>query len=117
MWLGVTDRAYASPAPPNRYVGTNLRGISYFSSELPFLNWLKSGGGNGVCPMTQWATATNPTSTSSTGEEGILSLDANGYVKSLTGLIGGQTFTCVNVLINYNINNGGGGLPPGVTYP
>src|SRR6185437_16523107 len=55
-------------------LGVNLQAVTYFSSEIPFLNVFKMGSGW----MTQSASAWD------TGEEKYLQLDANGYPTSLT---------------------------------
>lgn len=95
-------------------VGMNLLDVNYFSPEQPFLNVLKSANGNGSICQTSWGTCTS-VGGSGTHEEGYLQIDADGYVTSLVASpipAGGQSFTMVQVLINFNINNGGGGLPP-----
>jgi hypothetical protein len=93
-------------------VGSNLAGINYFSPELPFLNIVKSGSSNGIDPMLPWMTSTSAGLTWSTKEEGYVPVDSNGYPTSLTSTHGGQTFSTINLLLNY-------GLPkaPGTTFP
>jgi hypothetical protein len=84
--------AQSNPASP---LGTNLSGVSYYTSEQPFLNIFKTGGG--------WYTQVRG-GVWDTGEENLLNLDANGYPICVCG-IGGQTvtFNQVSVLLLRNI--------------
>jgi hypothetical protein len=104
-----TARKAANP------LGVNLTAVAYWSSELPFLNLLKSAGvSSSVSSETGWYTSNS--NTWETNEEAYLQLDADGYPTSLTassGLSGGQQFTFVKTLINYNQLQGA----PGQTYP
>ena len=71
-------------------LGTNLADVNYYSSEQPFLNIVKTGGG--------WSTLQNGTET---GEEVLLYtsfLDANGYPTTLTGGAS-HNFNQVSVLL------------------
>lgn len=92
-------------------LGMNLNGVSYFSSELPFMNFMNAAGGNQT--FTGWFAATSGGSFNSTGEEAYIPLDSDGFPTATT--FAGKTFTVVGTLINYNI----GAVAPGATtkYP
>jgi hypothetical protein len=81
---------------------------------MPFLNLVKSAGASSsVSGETGWYTANN--TTWDTNEEAYLQLDADGYPTSLTAssaLSGGQQFTFVKTLLDYNQLLG----TPGQTY-
>lgn len=90
-------------------IGLNLSGISYSSSQLPFLNIFKMGVG--------WGTLNNGTGT---GESVLLYtsfLDSNGYPTTLTGGVT-HTFNQVNTLLLRDLSSidGGGGTYPAGTY-
>ena len=72
-------------------VGINLQAVTYYSSEIPFLNIFKMGGGWITQANGQW----------DTHEEKYLNLDPNGYPISLTALDepGSQAFNSVSVLL------------------
>jgi hypothetical protein len=63
----------ASPANASSPLGMNLNGVSYYSTEQPFLNVFVTNGG--------WVTHSQDTW--DTHEEQYLQLDANGYPKTL----------------------------------
>lgn len=97
-------------------LGTQMVDIDYFNPEQPFLNIMKCANGNDNYWQTAWGTCTI-LGGGGTHEQGYLQLDSDGYVKSLTASpipSGGQVFTLVQVLINFNINNPSStaGLPP-----
>jgi hypothetical protein len=100
-------------------LGINLDGVNYYSTELPFLNVVKSGGSSSnLGGRTGWYTA--DTNTWDTGEEAYLRLDSDGYPTSLTASpvpAGGQQFTLVRTLVNYNMGTAAPGAssvyPPG----
>jgi hypothetical protein len=96
-------------------LGVNLEAVSYYSSEQPFLNLMKdAGASSALSGATGWYTA-NP-NTWDTNEEAYLQLDADGYPTSLTAssaISGGQQFTYVKTLLDYNQLKGA----PGQTYP
>lgn len=81
-----TDQADQSP------LGTNLSGVTYYSSEQPFLNILKTGSG--------WAGNTTDGTRFSEGQ-GAFNLDANGYPTTMagTGPAAGRTFTEIDTLV------------------
>jgi hypothetical protein len=95
-------------------LGVNLEPVSYFSSEQPFLNIVKSGGSSSsVSGAIGWYTST--ANAWDTNEEGYLQLDSDGYPTSLNASStppGGQQFTFVRALLNYNQPAG----LPGQTY-
>jgi hypothetical protein len=86
-------------------LGINLAAIAYYSPEQPFLNLLKSAGSSsGVSNEIGWYTGAN--NVWDTQEEAYLQLDSDGYPTSLTasaGLSGGQQFTYVATMLNYNM--------------
>jgi hypothetical protein len=98
-------------------LGINLAAVDYFSSEQPFLNIIKSGGSSSAVNDTiGWYTSTG--NTWDTREEAYLQLDSDGYPISLTASPappGGQQFTFIKALLNYNLPK----LAPGQTsvYP
>jgi hypothetical protein len=100
--------------PGPRALGINLSAVSYYSSEQPFLNIVKSGGSSSAAGgAIGWYTATG--NTWDTKEEGYLQLDSDGYPTSLTASStppGGQQFTMVRTLVDYNQPTG----LPGQTY-
>jgi hypothetical protein len=95
----------------------NLAGVSYYSTEQPFLNIVKSAGSSSnLGATTGWYTAS--ASAWDTSEEAYLQLDANGYPTSLVASPtppGGQRFTFAKTLVNFNMP----AAPPGATaiYP
>jgi hypothetical protein len=100
-------------------LGINLALVAYYSPEQPFLNIVKSGGSSSsVSSQIGWYTAAN--NVWDTQEESSLQLDADGYPTSLTasaGLPGGQQFTYVEAVLNYNMPKAAPGqatvYPPG----
>src|ERR1700680_2593668 len=89
-------------------LGMNLNGVSYYQSEMPFLNLFHTA--------TQWTTHTN--STWDTGEEQYLNLDSDGYPITLTakGEPSGQQFTSVGVLVARSLPSTPNGYYPGGQY-
>lgn len=101
----------AGAETPNNYqsaVGINLQAVSYYSSEIPFLNVLKMGGGWITQANGQW----------DTHEEQYLNLDANGYPISLTAVNepNAQAFNSVAVLLLSSLPNTPNGYYPGGRY-
>ena len=92
----------------------NLSEVSYWSSEQPFLNLMKSGGAStSISGATGWLSSNN--NTFETNEEAYIQLDADGYPTSLSAssaLSGNQRFSFVQTLLNYNQLQG----TPGQTY-
>jgi hypothetical protein len=91
-----TKNLPATAAESDRPVGINLGGITYYSSDFPFTNAFKSAS--------NWRTicdSTDPgcTTSSSTGEENLLQLDANGWVKSLPTREDAPIYTKVRSLL------------------
>ncbi len=86
-------------------LGINLAAVAYYSPELPFLNILKSGGSSAAVGNTiGWYTAT--ANAWDTQEETYLQLDSDGYPTSLSASPaprGGQQFTYVKTVLNYNL--------------
>jgi hypothetical protein len=99
----------ATSANAQSPLGTNLQGVSYWSSEYPFLNVFATGG--------SWVT-NGPTY--DTGEEQYLQLDANGYPTTLTASAADphkpQLFTNVQMLMFYNLPNTPNGYYPAGNY-
>ena len=94
-------------------LGTNLEGLSYYATELPFLNILKECGSNYY--FTGWFTGSPPADTL---EEASLQLDSDGYPLAIpqTGLASSSVYTiCFRSPTVYS----GGSAPPGQTawYP
>ena len=73
----------------NTSVGTNLTSIDYFSPQQPFLNEFKSSD--------VWMTQDDDTW--NTGEENLLDLDENGWVKSLPNDSAGSEYNKVGSLL------------------
>ncbi len=86
-----TGARAATPANARSPVGMNLQGVSYYSSEQPFLNIFKTAGGWWTHTSSQW----------DTGEERYLDLDADGYPISLRAINDPkpQQFTSLGVLL------------------
>lgn len=110
-----TGRATAeSPANAKSPLGVDLAGISYWSSEQPFLNIFKTTGVSKETPA-GWITHSN--TQWDTGEEAYLQLDTNGYPTTLKADSSDpnspQKFTSVGVLVLRGLpnSNGGTGLP------
>lgn len=83
----------ATAANAQSPLGVNLNGVTYYSSEQPFLNLFKLSGGWTTHSTTSWET----------NEEQYLQLDANGYPTTLTAssaLKTPQVFNSVGVLLN-----------------
>jgi chitodextrinase len=96
--LGISSTRSPAQSPANQAspLGTNLARVGYYSSEEPFLNLFKTGGG--------WWTynASGPT-----GEEVLLYtsfLDGNGYPTTLTGGPA-HAFTALETLVFRNFNS------------
>jgi hypothetical protein len=81
----------ATPLNPTSSLGTNLQPVNYYTSEQPFLNIFKTGGG--------WIT--HGPGAWDTNEEQYLNLDADGYPKTMTtvGDRTSQKFNSVGVLL------------------
>jgi hypothetical protein len=95
-----TTANYQSP------IGINLQGVNSYSSEIPFLNVFKMGGGWMTQGGGKWDTQ----------EEPYLNLDSNGYPTSLTAINepGSQVFDSVAVLLLNNLpDTPNGYYPPG----
>src|SRR5579864_4103674 len=88
-------------------LGINLARVSYYSSELPFLNAFKSSDG--------WIT--HSASTWDTGEEQYLNLDSDGWPITLTtkNAPGAQQFTSLGVLL-FRLNQTPNGFYPAGQY-
>jgi hypothetical protein len=101
-----TQAATASNAKSS--LGMNLVGVSYYSSEQPFLNIFKTGG--------SWIT--HSTQTWDTNEEQYLNLDANGYPITLTVANdpNAQKFTSIGVLMLRSLPNTANGYYPSGKY-
>jgi hypothetical protein len=109
--LGVSLSSGAKSATPlnaTSSLGMNLNGVSYYQSELPFLNLFHTAGA--------WITHTN--STWDTGEEQYLNLDSDGYPVTLAGKneLSAQQFTSVGVLLARSLPSTGNGYYPGGQY-
>jgi hypothetical protein len=95
----------------DKYVGINLSGLAYYSTEQPFLNLFKQAASNNT-PQSNWVTWVQSGS-GETNEEAYLAneLDADGYPTTLTvsDIPGGQKFNAVGTWMNWNL----GDLPPG----
>lgn len=85
---------------PSFEIGTNLDGISYWSSQFPFINGFKTAE--------QWITTKQ--GIWSTGERNKLNLDENGWVRSLPTFEDNVNFTHVQTLFfrDQNIKYRGG---------
>ena len=94
-------------------LGINLAEVAYYSTEQPFLNLMKSGGSSSALSgTTGWYTASSQWDT---GEEAYLQLDSDGYPTSLTASstpAGGQQFTSVRTLLDYNMPTSPGASTP-----
>jgi hypothetical protein len=88
----------------NSAMGTNLAGVSYWTSELPFLDNFKTCAGF----------STHNAAGTETNEEQYMNLDANGWPMSLTAVNEPtrQQFTQLSTLILRNLPN-----TPNGTYP
>ena len=88
-------------------IGMNLAGVSYYSSEQPFLNIFKATNG--------WITHG---ATWDTGEEAYLNLDANGWPITLSAVNdpNPQQFTSVGMMVQMNMPNTPNGFYPGGQY-
>lgn len=118
--LAVGSAQADTSANANSAVGINLNGVSYYSSEQPFLNILKTSSIPAVDPNTGcWAGgwSTSNDSTSETCEETYLQLDSDGYPTTLTASASDpnkpQKFTYVQtgVMVNLANSNAGSGPP------
>lgn len=96
--------AITQVAPYNRasYVGMNLTGVAYYSTEQPFLDIFKTGFQGKITSLINgWITLSTGTGAADTHEEQYLQLDSNGWPTSLiaNGEGGSQTFNAVGVLL------------------
>lgn len=92
-------------------LGANLQFVQYASTDLPFINIMKSGGaqsGAGATASYNWLTLNS--GGTDTGEEYLLSLDLNGYPLQIPQA--GLTSVKVECLMNWTVP-----VPPGATYP
>lgn len=89
-------------------LGTNLQGISYWSSEQPFLNIFANAG----------AWITHSSSTWDTGEEKYLNLDSNGWPITLTTVNdpSAQQFNSVGVVVQRSLSSTPNGYYPAGKY-
>jgi hypothetical protein len=106
--MSVTCASGATTYNAKSALGTNLQGISYWSSEQPFLNAFATAGG--------WITHSN--STWDTGEEKYLNLDANGWPITLTTVNepGSQQFNSVGVVVERSFPATSNGYYPAGKY-
>jgi hypothetical protein len=90
-------------------LGTNLAGVSYWTSEIPFLDIFKTNAG--------FSTVASPGGPD-TNEEKYLNLDSNGWPISLTAVNEpqAQTFTALSVLLLRNLPNTPNGNYPAGQY-
>lgn len=107
-WLVALPVRAETSANYQSAIGINLQGVNSYSSEVPFLNVFKMGGGWMTQGNGQW----------DTHEEQYLNLDANGYPRSLTAVneAGSQTFDSVSVLLLNNLPATANGYYPGGQY-
>lgn len=99
-------------AHPPQSLGINLGQLEYFATEQPFLNIMKSGGASTSYGV-GWFTSSNGTFPD-TGEEAYVQLDSDGYPTTLTASPtppGGQVFTSILTLINFNTPGVAPGAP------
>lgn len=98
----------ATSANSQSPLGVNLQGVSYYSSEMPFLNIFKMGTG--------WFTQS--AGTFDTGEEQYIDLDSDGYPLSLTAKNdpSPQKFTSVGALLMRSLPQTSNGYYPGGQY-
>jgi hypothetical protein len=104
--LSVSNSAQAATASNSQSpLGINLQSVSYWSSEQPFLNIFKTGGG--------WIT--HSSATWDTGETQYLNLDADGYPVTLTVINdpNPQSFTSLGVLLQRLPSTANGYYPAG----
>jgi hypothetical protein len=95
-----------TPSNANSPMGTNLSQVTYYTTELPFLDNFKASG--------SWTTFSGYNNR--TGESQYLNLDANGWPVSLTAVNEpvAQQFTYVGVFL---LNAEGANSPVSVPYP
>ena len=107
-WLLGPAALAEAPSNYQSPLGLNLQQVSYFSSEMPFLNILKTGTG--------WFTQAR--GTWDTGEEAYVNLDADGYPVSLTakGDPKSQKFTSVGTLLMRSLPQTSNGYYPAGQY-
>jgi hypothetical protein len=110
----VGSAAYVIGSGGTNYLGTNLNGVTYYSSQLPFLNALKMNSNNSPAYPALSGFSTSPTGYGS----GDLVVDSDGYPTSMTGS-SGTVYTGLSGGAFTNVNNGSAGTPPGQTlnYP
>jgi hypothetical protein len=111
--FALAGRATAeTSANANSPLGVDLAGVTYYSSEQPFLNLFKTTGVSKGNPAGWFTHSSNQWDTK---EEAYLQLDANGYPTTLKANASdpNQRFTYVGVLILRALpkSNGGTGLP------
>lgn len=109
LTCAVTQPARAeTSANSQSAIGINLQGVNGYSSELPFLNVFKMGGGWMTQGGGQW----------DTHEEQYLDLDPSGYPVSLTAPAEpkSQVFDSVAVLLLNNLPDTANGYYPGGQY-
>jgi hypothetical protein len=89
-------------------LGMNLAGVTYYSSEQPFLNIFKTAGG--------WTT--HGSSSWDTSEEQYLNLDSDGWPMTLTSKNepSAQQFTSVGVVLARNLPSTANGYYPAGQY-
>lgn len=98
-------------------LGINLEQLFYYSTEIPFINVMKSGGVSSSSGyQAGWVTQTS--GSFETNEEAYLNVDSDGYPTTLTvspAPPGGQIFTKISTLLNFNM----GSAAPGAStvYP
>ncbi len=89
--------ASSGGTPPTRaaYMGINPAAVTYFSSELPFLNLFKE-------PLGWAGTDAQGNSYGWYSSQSVLNLDANGYPTSMQGAgsAAGVTYTDISTLLN-----------------
>ena len=98
----------ATTANAKSPLGMNLNGVTYYQSEMPFLNLFHTAGA--------WTTHSN--SAWDTSEEQYLNLDADGYPITLTAKdeSSAQQFTSVGVLLARSLPSTSNGYYPAGQY-
>jgi len=105
----------ASAANANSPLGINLNGVTYYSSEQPFLNVFKT---TSVTQANPHGWVTHSKTSWDTKEEAYLNLDANGYPISLTAVNepSAQLFSSVGALVLRNMPQTANGRYPAGQY-
>jgi hypothetical protein len=108
VWVQSTPAA--TSRNPQSPLGINLSVISYWSSELPFLDLMHMSK--------QWITHTNSNDPWDTNEEQYLDLDADGWPKTLTAVNDPkpQQFTSVGVVLLFHLSGTTNGYYPAGRY-